>query len=62
MIDGDTMLAIMNDVRGMVPVASSKLKYDEEMLDFRAEVETEFAEFLKKNPKGELHVPTEVPS
>ena len=38
MLNGTTMIKIMNDVRGEIPADKSTLKYDEEMLSWRAGV------------------------
>lgn len=58
---GETMNKILKDITLHVPPEESKLKYDDEMLRFRAEAEKEWVAHLEKNPDAELYLPNDLP-
>jgi hypothetical protein len=63
-LDDSTMVHIMRDIQGEVPVAQSKLTYTNEMKLWRNKVEKEFEDWKKANnlPDAELEIPNTIDS
>ena len=58
-MDSSVMKRICMDVAAGIPPEASVLEYDDEMLALRAEIEADWKETLRQNPRAVMDLPND---